>query len=400
MPPGVPMPPLPQRPNVLLVFITRILETREMLEGIAHFARAHHPWEIFLDDEGRAETDLAWVRSQRWDGVISRHTTPALADACRAMRIPLVDMNDSPVLPGVPKIRPDNAAIGHLGAEHFIERGFHDMAFSGWSNAPWSTERRNGFLEAASLARARTYTLDVEYPGDVRPDWDARQIGVLANWLRSLPKPCAVMACNDLRAVQIMAAARAAGLLVPEDLAVLGANNDVIRCELAYPPLSSVAPDSYQTGYCAAELLDRLMAAPGAASDDLRIEPQGVTVRRSSDVLAISDRIVAQALSVIHENACGGLSVDDLLKRVPASRSQIEKKFRKAIGRSPQAEIRRVQVAKIRQLLAETEFPLKRIAELAGFEHTEYMCVVFKRLTGTSPGAYRKKHDKRARDAG
>ncbi len=124
--------------------------------------------------------------------------------------------------------------------------------------------------------------------------------------------------------------------------------------------------------------------------------PVGVVTRQSTDILAMSDKNVAAAVSYIREHACQGISVDDVLKQVFASRSQLEKKFRRFIGRSPQAEIRRVQVSKIRQLLFETEFPLKKIAELAGFEHVEYMCVVFKRLTGESPGSYRKKVQTRA----
>ena len=124
---------------------------------------------------------------------------------------------------------------------------------------------------------------------------------------------------------------------------------------------------------------------------DIRIEPVGVVTRHSTDILAIDDKSVAAALSFIREHACQGISVDQVLQHAFASRSQLEKKFRRCIGRSPQAEIRRVQVAKIRQLLAETDFPLKKIAELTGFEHVEYLCVVFKRVMGDSPGHYRKR---------
>jgi LacI family transcriptional regulator len=124
---------------------------------------------------------------------------------------------------------------------------------------------------------------------------------------------------------------------------------------------------------------------------DLRIEPAGVATRPSTDVLAIDDRIVTTALSYIRQKACVGLTVDDVVKAAHASRSQLEKKFRRHLGRSPQAEIRRVQVAKIKQLLLETDYPLKKISEMAGFEHVEYMSVVFKRLTGDSPGGFRKR---------
>ncbi|MFT3867475.1 MAG: DNA-binding transcriptional regulator [Nibricoccus sp.] len=384
------------RPHVLLVFMTRFEECTAMLNGISQYERSHLPWAAFLDDEARAEIDPQWLRKKKWHGVISRHTTPALVQNCHELGLPLVDLNDTLPFPGVPKIRPDNVGMGHLGAEHFVERGFRNFGFCGFVNNGWSRERRDGFVEGLNLTGHACDVFDVEYPGDLTPFWDAKQTAALGVWLKRLPKPVAVMACNDMRALQVIGAAQNAGLLVPEEVAVLGVNNDTIRCDLAYPPLSSVAPNAYQSGYHAAELLDRLMRKENCGAVDLRIEPIGVTARHSTDVLAIEDKNVAAALSFIRERACHGISVEEVLKQAFASRSQLEKKFRRYLGRSPQAEIRRVQTEKIRQLLVETDFPLKKIAELAGFEYVEYMCVVFKRLTGDSPGEYRKKNQKKA----
>jgi LacI family transcriptional regulator len=379
------------KPQVLLVFLTRFEECNAMLKGVAHYERTHRPWAAFLDDEARAENDPQWLRSKTWHGVISRHTTPGLVQACRELKLPLVDLNDTVPFRGVPKIRPDNTALGHLGAEHFLERGHHHFGFCGFRNDGWACERRDGFIEALALAGQSCEVFDVDYPGDLTPFWDERQTSALAAWLSALPKPVGVMACNDLRALQVVSAAQAAGLLVPEEVAVLGVNNDTIRCELAYPPLSSVATNAFQSGYLAAECLARLMEGEKPGSLDVRVEPLSVVPRHSTDVLAIDDRNVAAALGFIREHACHNITVEQVLKASFASRSQLEKKFRRLLGRSPQAEIRRVQVAKIRQLLFETDFPMKKIAELTGFEHVEYMCVVFKRLTGDSPGVYRRK---------
>jgi LacI family transcriptional regulator len=379
------------RPQVLLVFLTRFEESMAMLKGIAHYERTHQLWAAFHDDQARAETDPRWLQSKKWHGVISRHTTPGLVQMCARLKIPLVDVNDVPPFPGVPKIRPDNVGIGHLGAEHFLERGHQHFGFAGFSNDEWSCERRDGFVEALRLAGRTCHVFDVNYPGDLTPVWDLEQITALADWISRLPKPAGVMACFDLRAQQLISAAQASNVLVPEEVAILGANNDPIRCELSYPPLSSVAPNGFQSGYRAAETLAGMLAGRAPANLDQRIEPLGVVTRPSTDVLAIDDRNVATALSFIRERACQGISVDEVVTHAHASRSQLEKKFRHHLGRSPQAEIRRVQVGKIRQLLFETDFPLKKIAELTGFEHVEYMCVLFKRLTGDSPGIYRKK---------
>lgn len=386
-----PAPSLQNRPTVLLIFLMTLEDSTAILNGISQFERSHRPWAAFLDDEARAEKDPRWLRSKHWDGVISRHTTPALVKSCAELKLPLVDLNDCPAFAGVPKFRPDNVAIGHLGAEHFLERGFHHFGFTGFSNNLWARDRRDGFVEALRLAGQQAEVLEVEWPGNLTPFWDESQTNVLADWLRGLPRPIAVMACNDLRALQVISAAHAAHLLVPEEVAVLGANNDAVRCDLSYPPLSSVAANPFQTGFIAAECLSRMMEGSPPGHADERIEPVGVITRHSSDVLAINDRNVAAALAYIREHACQGTSVNAVLKHAAASRSQLEKKFRRYLGRSPQSEIRRVQVARIKQLLIDTDFPLKKIADLTGFEHVEYLSVVFKRFTGEAPGGYRKK---------
>ena len=362
-----------------------------MLKGIAHYERTHELWTAFHDDQARAEVDPHWLQNRKWDGVISRHTTPGLVQMCAQLRIPLVDLNDTAPFPGVPKIRPDNVALGHLAAEHLLERAFQRFGFTGFSNDGWSCERRDGFVEALRLAGRDCDIYDVHYPGDGTPAWAPEQIAGLAEWIKRLPKPVGIMACFDLRAQQILVAAHENNILVPEEVAVIGANNDPIRCELSFPPLSSVVPNAFQSGYRAAETLAEMLAGRKPEIMDQRIEPLGVVTRPSTDVLAIDDKILAAALSFIRLNACRGISVDSVARHAFGSRSQLEKKFRRHLGHSPQAEIRRVQFNKIKQLLLETDFPLKKIAELTGFEHVEYMCVVFKRLFGESPGGYRKK---------
>jgi LacI family transcriptional regulator len=203
------------KPHVLLVFMTRFEECAAMLKGIAHYERSHRPWAAFLDDEARAEVDPQWLRSKHWHGVISRHTTPALVKSCAELGLPLVDLNDCPPVPGVPKIRPDNTAMGHMGAEHFIERGYRHFGFTGFAELGWSGERRDGFVEALQLAGFGCDVLDAQYPGDLTPFWDAKQTTALNAWLRRLPRPTAIMACNDMRALQVVSAAQTAGLLVP-----------------------------------------------------------------------------------------------------------------------------------------------------------------------------------------
>jgi len=379
------------RPKILLVFLMRFEETTRMLQGIVQHERSHRQWATFLDDEALAAKDPNFLHGEKWNGVISRHTTPTLVKTCAQLGIPLVDLNDSPPFAGVPKLRPNNTAIGHLGAEHFLERGFRHFGFCGFGNEGWACERRDGFLEALRLAGQTCDVLDVPYPGVITPDWNADQTRLIANWLRHLPRPCAIMACVDVRAFQVISAAQHAGIHVPEEMALLGVNNDIMRCELSHPSLSSVALNAHQSGYQAAEVLDSMLRGKKVTDLDIRVDPIGVVSRLSTDILAVGDKNVTAALRYIRENACRGVNVDEVVAHASASRSQLEKKFRRFIGRSPQAEIRRVQLARVKELLSESDMPLKSIASLTGFEHIEYLSVVFKRMTGESPGQYRKR---------
>ncbi len=379
------------RPSILIVFDTRFEESRAVLKGIVAYERSHGPWSFFLDDYQKSEADPTWVAGRHWNGVISRHTSPSLAQRCAEHGLPLVDLNDGPPIPGVPKIRPDNIAVGHQGAEHLIERGFTSLAFCSQASDLWASERRDGFSEAAKLAGHTVFVHELQDNGNTHPSWDETRVSGLVQWLRSLPKPVGVMACNDLHAQNIISAAHQAGLLVPEEVAVLGANNDITRCEMVYPYLSSVAMNHFRSGYLAAETLDQLMMGVKPDSFDVRIDPLEVVTRQSTDLFAIRDRCIASALAFIRERACSGVTVEQVLQHASASRSLLEKKFREHLGMSPHAVIRKMRVTKIKQLLYETDYPLKKIAELTGFEHVEYMCVLFKRATGISPGEYRKR---------
>jgi LacI family transcriptional regulator len=370
--------------------MTRFEDCHAALKGVARFERTHRVWDAVHDDQAMSQSDLGCLRSKRWQGVINRHTTPEFAEACRELNLPLVDLNDTPKIPGVPKIRPDNRQVGRVAAEHLIERGFQHFAYDGVTD-PWSLERQEGFVEALHQAGHSCIVRQTPYPGDKSLLWNADQVDGLAEWLRELPRPCGVMGTADWRALQILAAARKHELLVPEEFAVIGTNNDSIHCEMSHPPLSSVETNAFLSGYRAAEVLAAMLDGADHGALDERIPPVGVVTRQSTEILAIEDRAVATALSMIRERACRGLTWDELTVAARASRSQLEKKFRRHLGRSPEAEIRRIKLERIRQLLRETDLPLKRIAELSGFDHAEYMSVFFKRTTGLTPGAFRSK---------
>lgn len=361
-----------------------------MLRGMAKFQRLQNQWSVFVDDDTGFEGRSEQLWNQQWDGVISAHTTPSLVKTCLERKVPLVDLTDGPIFAGIPKVRPDNTAVGHLGAEEFVERGYINFAYCGFSNELWSVERRNGFIEGLALAGKQCTVFETENACRYSPTWTDEQVPMIARWLERLPRPLAVMACHDLRAVQVMDAAKLCGIAVPEELAVLGVNNDCACCEMARPQLSSIGLDACQAGYLAAEKLGRLMLHEPVSPLTVHVEPVGVVTRQSTDILALNDRRLSTALRFIRDNACRGITVEEVVRRTAVPRHELERGLRRQIGRSPQAEIRRVQVAEIKRLLRHTDNPLKDIAEHTGFEYVEYMCVVFKRLVGETPGKFRR----------
>jgi LacI family transcriptional regulator len=216
-----------------------------------------------------------------------------------------------------------------------------------------------------------------------------RQLG---DWLVGLSPPTALLACNDIRAQQVLNVCRERGIQVPGRLAVMGVDNDEVLCELADPPLSSVDNDTVRIGHEAAALLARMIGGSPPPFDRKVIEPLGVVTRRSTDILAVDDKAVAAALRFIHEHACDGIGVGDIVKQLPISRSTLERRFVRAVGKSPKAEISRLRIERIKQLLIDTEYKLAVIAGMTGFMHAEYMSALFKQSTGLTPGSYRKLH--------
>ncbi len=377
------------RPRVAVIVETSVVYGRRIHLGIAHYVRSHRPWSIFLEQRELGASPPTWLKRHRWDGIISRPTDRRLAAMFRAMGVQVVDLNDLHDDLGLPRIHSDDAAIGRLAAQHLLERGFRHFAFCGFTGERWSVERREGCLAALREAGCTCAIHESYWRGPLAQTWDREQDRI-ARWVARLPKPLGIVACNDLRGHHALDACGRAGLAVPEEVAVIGVDDDELLCEMCDPPLSTVVPGAERIGYEAAELLDRLMTGTSCPTTERLIEPLGVVTRQSTDVLAIPDADVAAAVRFIRERACEGIRVADVLRHIPLSRSLLERRFRRYLGRSPQAEIRLVQVKRAKQLLAETDLPLRTIADLSGFEHVEYLCVVFKRLTSQNPGAYRK----------
>jgi LacI family transcriptional regulator len=384
------------RPRVALIVEMSGVYGRQILEGITQYQRSHRPWSVFLEQRELRAPPPPWLLRRPWDGIICRSTTSALARAFLRRSIPAVDLNDLHGGLGLPRIWSDMRAIGRVGAAHLLERGFRHFAFCGFSGETWSDGRRDGFCEAVGEAGFDCAVYQSPWHGRHVPAWDKDQQRLVA-WLRSLSKPLGLMACNDVRGQQVLNACHMADVHVPEEIAVVGVDNEQVLCELCDPPMSSVEPNPERIGYEAAALLDRLMAGEKVSASEMLIPPLGVVARQSSDITRIDDPDVAAALTFIRQNACNGASVEQVVAHVAVSRSILERRFRKHVGHSPQTEIRQVQLKRVQQLLVETDLSLEAIARLAGYVHPEYMSVVFKRLIGATPGQYREQTRLRSR---
>lgn len=375
-----------RRPHVALMIETSSIFGRRLLQGIARYLRSHRPWSVFVEQRALNTVPPSWLETWRGDGIILRWSNPDFAAALSKAGVKAVDLTHCIGPFGVPRIANDDFAIGRLAAEHLRERGFRSLAFCGFTGMRWSCRRQEAFLEAVK-GPDRVYESPLGGP-EALP-WEREQMAI-GEWLRALPQPVGVMACNDDRGLDVLDACRRVDLTVPEAVAVIGVDDDPLLCELCDPPLSSVIPNPEQMGFEAAELLDRLMNGEAAGFEERLIPPLRVASRQSTGVLAIGDARVAAAVRFIREHACDGITVGDVLDHVPLSRTALERRFRRFLGRSPQAEIRAVQLKRVKQLLAETDLKMDRIAELVGFEYPQYLSFLFKRELGCTPGYFRR----------
>jgi LacI family transcriptional regulator len=383
-----------QHRRVALLIETSRSYGRDLLLGVAKYVRIHGPWSIEFEEGDPCEAIPDWFACWTGDGVIARVKTPALAKAIARKGVHAVDLYGGLPNLEIPTMRSDELAVGRMAAEHLIERGFRQFAFCGYNGTDWSDRRRNGFEQAIAKKGFPCQIFQNPLPRADRSIAEYEEHGIkyeqqLNRWLTSLPRPIGLMACNDSRGRQVLTCCRAIGVMIPDEIAVIGVDKDEVFCELSDLPLSSVILNTERIGFEAAALLDRMMKGEQPPENEIVINPKGVATRRSTEVLAIEDRQIAKAVGVIREHACEGLDVPALLKAVSLSRRSLERRFIQILGRSPNAEILRIKLDRSKQLLMDSDLPLNVIAEKAGFKSQEYLSRVFKKKLGMTPGQFR-----------
>jgi LacI family transcriptional regulator len=296
-------------------------------------------------------------------------------------------------VPGLARVSTDNTEIGKVAADHFLERGLRRFAFCGYDRNDWSGERGQGFIDRLATAG---HSCTAEFHAGVGQIYVKAIIDDLARWIDSLPKPIAIFACHDRVAMLLAKTCQYLHVPVPEDVAILGVDDDPLEGGFSSPPLSSVIGSARRVGYEAAALLDKMMRGQPIESKVITVPPAGIAVRRSTDVLTVDDADVAAALRYIRDHATDPVEVSDLVTDLQISRRNLERKFRSLLNRTPYEEIRRVRLAHAKTLLLGTHRSILDVALDSGFPSASTFSAVFNRETGLSPRVFRKLYRSRA----
>ncbi len=379
-------PQSPVRRVALLVETTRSY-TRDLLAGVGRYVQSHGPWSTFLELRAFESSVPPWLENWDGDGILTRTHSREMADAIVATGVPFVELRSTNYNSEMPFIGMDNGLIGQLVAEHFLNRGYRRFAAYTLDTESFFRERVQKFvthLEAANF----TCTL-LPAHGEFSPaDWEQHQADLI-EWLRSLGKPVGIFATNDQLAARLLDACRRAGISVPEEVAVVGCENEKTLCEFASPTLTSVQFDGETVGYRAAETLDLLMQGKAVDPAPVLIPPKGIEIRASSDEFVIEDPIVLRAVRLIRERAFAGINVGEICESIGVSRSTLERRMKATLKRGTKEELLRVRFREVNRLLTHTDLTIEAIAEMTGFTHTHYLQTTFREKFGITPGRYR-----------
>jgi LacI family transcriptional regulator len=381
-------------PRVALLIETSRGYGRALLRGIMRYARLHGPWSFYLTP---GDFWQALPEMTHGSGIIARVETTEVGEAILATGLPAVILDpDTKILSKVPGLKKlsvvssDSEGAARMCAEHFLERGFQNFAFVGLWDRIWSERRRDAFCGAISDAGYQTHVYPMpENEADF--GWEREQT-LLASWIEGLPMPVGVMACNDDRGRNVLEACRLAGAHVPEEVAVIGVDNDELFCELSDPPLSSVAINAEHGGYRTAHLLDQLMRNNVGDQQRLIVEPVEVLMRRSTDVKMSEAREVGLVMSYIHRNRSRAFTVTEIAANVGISRRNLEVKFRRSTGKTILAEVQRIRLNHAKRMLRETDLPIPQVAESSGYRSASYLTQVFRKEVGATPARYRSRY--------
>jgi LacI family transcriptional regulator len=377
-----------QRTHVAIVLSTTNI--RRLSAGMQRYTQGTRDY--WLIDAHRPLAELLELLGQWKPAGLITQWDPGRTEALVAFRYPTVVTTADVTLPGVGSVDVDDVAVGTTAARHLLDIGLRNFAFLG-NGTPYSQQREIGFRAALSAAQMDCEALtikptrrqqSVEYWRDAEAD--------LHKWMLALPKPVGLFAVHDPSGRIAAEVCRDNGIQVPEQVAIVSADNDELICGLTHPPLSSVQISWEKIGFETARMMEEMLATKKVPAAPLLISPEGVQPRLSSDVLAVESPRLQAALRMIREKACEGMTVKELLNKIPISRRTLEEQFQQHLKRSPRDEIIRVRLQQARALLSRTDLSMALIAERCGFGDAERLSVIFRQAEGCTPTGYRKRY--------
>ena len=368
---------------------------RGILRGIAKYVRRlHNPWEFYFNP---GDFDQMLPKMKEWSGhgIIARIQDEKMAREIQKTGLPVIALDFSQSLKdqGVTfekfgEVQSDSHAAAVLAAEHFLERQFTRFAFVGNYDQIWSHLRQDFFQKHLGEKGFTVHTYPIPARNKKQLRWELEQAN-LEQWLQTLPKPIGLLACNDQRGREVLEACQGARINVPYEVAVMGIDNDELLCDLSNPSLTSVAMNTEQGGYQAAELLDQMMQGRNPGKKVIIVQSLRIELRRSTDVAAIDDRDMASVMQYIHQNVGIPISIGEVAKHVSLSKRTLQIHFKNTFGRTINYEIRTAKLNHARKLLQETGLSIPDIAELSGFGTSSYLIQCFRQHFKLTPSKYR-----------
>ncbi|MES2798104.1 MAG: DNA-binding transcriptional regulator [Bacteroidota bacterium] len=366
--------------------------SKGLLKGIAQYSKVNGPWvfcrmPLFQRETIGLEGILDWAKEWGADGIIGQFYNEEGIEKFTAAGIPVIAQDFKERFKVIPNITGAHKEAGEIGADYFLKKGFKNFAFYGFKDIVWSRERAEGFEERVAKAGHKVHYFErvMDRSSEI---WYYKPSS-LSQWLKSLPKPIALMACDDNQGQHITEACRHSNIRIPEEVAVLGVDNDEMVCEFSDPPLSSIAQDAEKGGYDAAKLLHEMIENKAFEFYDIVVRPTQIVTRQSTDIYATNDVLISTSLKYIHQNIEKNLQVNDIVKQVPLSRRALEKRFLNITGYPIYKYIFNLRIEKMCNKLLETNLTVFEIALDMGLTDSKNIARQFKQIKGCTPIEYR-----------
>ncbi|NWK55265.1 DNA-binding transcriptional regulator [Verrucomicrobiaceae bacterium N1E253] len=366
---------------------------RGLIQGICDFAAKRDDWQLFYH-ESTLQMKLAdWVDQHNWDGIITRITHKQDAQLLSGRGIPTVDLLGEIKHPRISTIDVDHQAVSKMALGFFLQAGFHQIAYCGYSGIYFSDKRLKAFQKEAEKhgLTVHNYSHQLSQTSSIieREAWRENRELDLTAWIKSLPKPIAIFACNDVRALDVSSACRINNIKVPEDVIILGVDNDPLICQMGVPSISSISPNLDKHGYEGAHTLQQLIDQRSSVPLHQKIPPIQIIERPSTDLIAFNKEHVANAVRYMRKHYGQSIATEQIAEEVGVSRSLLDRDFKNELGRTVSQELTRIRLGQIKYLLQHTSLTITQIATETGFMNDSTLSSFFKTQTKLSPGKFR-----------